>query len=105
MAEIRGIQLSKELDMANTVEYKDLCSTCNYGPTCVRRQHHGKPVWQCEEFDDFQPAPKRTIPPKAAERKVRSSRAVRGLCESCDNIDICSIPETDGGIWHCEEFA
>lgn len=92
--------------MTNTLEYKDLCSTCNYGSTCVRRQHHGKPVWQCEEFDDFQPAPKRTVVrTAAAKRKAKPSKLYLGLCSNCENNEICVIPKTEGGVWHCEEYA
>ncbi len=91
--------------MTGTMEHKDLCSTCNEGPTCVRRRLHDKPVWQCEEFDDFQPAPKRTIVRiAAAERKVESRKLLKGLCANCENIGICVIPKSDSGIWHCEEY-
>jgi len=91
--------------MASSSENRDLCLTCNYGPTCVRRKHHGQPVWYCEEFDDYQPAK-----PKAVKRERKSATAKRGsvifqgLCVNCENNQICAIPKTEGGIWHCEEY-
>lgn len=97
--------------MANIIEYNDLCSTCNYGPDCVRRKHHGKPVLYCEEFDDYQPSPEKPhrgfadYDPgeKLETSKLATSRSM-GLCAFCENQDICTIPKKEGGVWHCEEY-
>ena len=97
--------------MANTLEYNDLCITCNYGPTCVRREHHGKPVWYCEEFDDYQPPPKRPVGLTVKTERAREAAVaekiqdlMRGLCCNCENNEICVIPKSEGGVWHCEEY-
>ena len=97
--------------MANTLEYNDLCITCNYGPTCVRREHHNKPVWYCEEFDDYQPPPKRPVDLTVKAERARESAMAekisdlsRGLCCNCENNEICVIPKSEGGVWHCEEY-
>jgi len=97
--------------MPNSLENNDLCLTCNYGPTCVRRKHHGKPVWYCEEFDDFQPAPAIAVIRKSAAKREEKSAdgnkargASMGLCIDCENNRDCAIPKADSGIWHCEEY-
>jgi hypothetical protein len=97
--------------MANTLEYNDLCITCNHGPTCVRREHHGKPVWYCEEFDDYQPPPKGPVGLTAKEELAKESAMsekisdlLPGLCCNCENNEICMIPKSEGGVWHCEEY-
>jgi hypothetical protein len=41
--------------MQEYLEYRDLCMTCNYAETCFQRKTHGKPVWYCEQFDDYIP--------------------------------------------------
>ena len=45
--------------MADNEEYTGICSTCAYAPSCAHRQRSDKPVWYCEEFDNFIPAPKK----------------------------------------------
>lgn len=96
----------KEQVAAAKLELSGLCLTCNYAETCVRREHHGKPVWYCEEFDDFQPESKGTV---VREKRVASTEtameAYKGLCLNCDNRQVCVIPKSEGGIWHCEEYS
>lgn len=95
----------KENRMLSSSENRDLCMTCNYGPTCVRRKHHGKPVWYCEEFDDYQQSKPATVKRirKSAVKK-QSAPLLQGLCTNCENSQVCVIPKTEGGIWHCEEY-
>lgn len=90
---------------ARAPEYQGLCLTCNYAPTCVRRLHHGKPVWQCEEFDDFQPIVRRTVAGAESDREITPLELYQGLCCNCENNEICRIPKAEGGVWHCEEYA
>jgi hypothetical protein len=90
---------------AREPEYQGLCLTCNHAPTCVRRLHHGEPVWQCEEFDDFQPVVRRTAAPTEEKPHIATSDLYKGLCCNCENNEFCQIPKTEGGVWHCEEYA
>ena len=32
------------------------------------------------------------------------SDLLRGLCCNCENNEICVIPKSEGGVWHCEEY-
>jgi hypothetical protein len=84
---------------------------CNYGPDCVRRKHHRKPVLYCEEFDDYQAVPKKPFRAfgdyDAREKFVTSrlaSASSMGLCPFCDNQGTCANSDRDGGVWHCEEY-
>ena len=97
--------------MSDIVEYNDLCSTCNFGPDCVRRKHHGKPVLYCEEFSDYQDVPKkpyRAFGDYDAREKFVTSRLetarTMGLCAFCDNQGTCANSDREGGVWHCEEY-
>lgn len=101
----------EENDIANVAEYNDLCVTCNYAATCVRRKHHGKPVWYCEEFDDYQPPAEKSAKTSAitdlaeeSEMAEDTSPRFKGLCCNCENRETCVIPKSEGGVWHCEEY-
>ena len=101
----------EENGMSDIVQFNDLCTTCNHGPTCVRRKHHGKPVLFCEEFDDYQPSAPKPFrafadygPEEKAEASRLSSARLIGLCAFCESRDLCTIPKKEGGIWHCEEY-
>ena len=106
-----SIGSKEENIMTNIIEYNDLCTTCNHGPDCVRRKHHGKPVLYCEEFDDFQPPPEKTYrafaeydsSEKLETSKLASARNM-GLCAFCESQKTCTIPKKEGGVWHCEEY-
>ncbi len=99
--------------MTNVTEYNGLCITCNYGPTCVRRQHHGKPVWYCEEFDDYMPSPSKAVisnsilmpdisldKPQVKEESAEYS----GLCVNCDNRRICALLKPESEVLQCNEY-
>ena len=95
--------------MMETSQFNDICITCNFGPTCVRRKRHGKPVLFCEEFDDYQ-APVIDKSPlvsewgKKSEAEKNILNGIKGLCANCECLTFCSVPKNGGGIWHCEEY-
>jgi NADH:ubiquinone oxidoreductase subunit E len=45
--------------MENNEEYTGICSTCTYAADCGHRKRSKGPIWYCEEFDNFIPAPKK----------------------------------------------
>ena len=105
------VSSKEENIMADIIEYNDLCTTCNHGPTCVRRRHHGKPVLYCEEFDDYQPSPEKPLrsfadygPAEKLETSKLTSARSMGLCAFCENQDTCENANKNGGVWHCEEY-
>jgi len=86
-------------------EYRDLCSTCNYGPACGNHSIPEKPVFYCEEFDTYVPVkPKKKPVPASAATKMTDSDKYKGLCCNCENRETCVFPKCEGGIWHCEEY-
>jgi len=106
MANVKSKSITRKKQKAESAsEFNDLCQTCNFGPTCARRKHHNKPVWFCEEFDDYQPAPRKMMErEKKSQTAAKASSLVQGLCVNCEyNLD-CAIPKSEAGIWHCEEY-
>lgn len=90
--------------MASGEQSKGLCSTCNSGPLCTRREGIRLPVLQCEEFDDHTPhVPQRPPTPAEANEDVILDVAM-GLCCNCGNRGDCTSQHSPGGVWHCEEY-
>lgn len=97
-------------------EYNDICATCNHLKICVNQHKRIRPVWFCEEFDDYVPAEKIKVKipvqkskPKdkyqiSSDKKNTQSQTLKGLCVDCENRDNCSLKKTNGGVWHCEEY-
>jgi len=93
--------------------YNDLCTTCNSAETCLSLNTKIRPVWFCEQFDDY-------IPPKVVknttkndQHKTLNNRALeseqnprqfKGLCINCECRNECKIRIPNGGVWHCEEY-
>lgn len=91
-----------------------ICITCNDGPTCVRRKSHGKPVWYCEEFDDYTPPPIKSAVSdsilaqddrliKSLESKTELTK-YSGLCVNCEKRENCSFAKLGSEIWQCNEY-
>ena len=92
-----------------------ICVTCNNRTECLSLQNSlraDRPIWHCEEFDDFVPGMKSD----SANAKKKNSfnkpdynddiipGRTMGLCINCDNRKTCMLPSPTGGIWHCEEY-
>jgi hypothetical protein len=95
--------------MTERLEYLGVCFSCNQMKTCTSRKGFRGPVFYCEEFDDTSPAHKETVPATTGEHEDTRARCVAtaaiGLCADCGNRASCSLSNTPGGIWHCEEYA
>ena len=92
-----------------------ICVTCNNRTECLSLQNSlraDRPIWHCEEFDDFVPGMKSD---SANIRKKNSFNKpdynddiipgrTMGLCINCENRKTCMLPSPTGGIWHCEEY-
>ncbi len=90
--------------MSDHMKYQGLCTTCNYAPSCVRMKNINMPVLYCEEFDDYVPSPLKIVTGDIAQSKEKTYDKSTGLCCNCENREICVIPKSEGGIWHCEEY-
>jgi len=87
-------------------KYRDLCSTCNHVKACGGRSTPERPIFFCEQFDTFVPVPVQKAPrvSPARPKKRRAANRRKGLCTTCENAEGCSLPASDGGVWHCEEY-
>ncbi|OGU54930.1 MAG: hypothetical protein A2V66_02200 [Ignavibacteria bacterium RBG_13_36_8] len=97
--------------MTNAQQYNDLCLSCNYSSLCTKRKNLMRPVWFCEEYDDY-------IAAKAESgnvfRNVKKNvishsnntdfNKFKGICSNCAIRDTCQYPKPENGIWHCEEY-
>lgn len=100
------IAVEKEAVQQKTVEYNDLCVTCNNAPECTSRKNIVRPVYFCENFDDYVPqkhtgVETKPTPEKVVEEKIHE---FKGLCVNCNHRDTCAFPKPEGGVWHCEEY-
>jgi hypothetical protein len=90
--------------MALGGQSKGLCSTCNNSPTCDGRKDIKRPVLFCEEFDGSTSPEEESPPVPVVEDEEADPDTVMGLCCNCGNRDFCTLQDTPGGVWHCEEY-
>jgi hypothetical protein len=82
-----------------------LCSTCNSNFICTRRKGIKLPVLFCEEFDDStSPEVESEAVPAVEDDGETALDAAMGLCCNCRNRDSCTLQDSPGGVWHCEEY-
>jgi hypothetical protein len=48
---------------------------------------------------------RRTVVHAEEKPEIDPSKLYLGLCCNCENNETCQIPKTEGGVWHCEEYA
>ena len=84
-------------------EHAGLCLTCKHSTNCVYPKSKSKPTMFCEEFDVEEGKTMSFIPPKKESAKVEECE-FKGLCKNCEHRKTCTLPKTEGGVWHCEEY-
>lgn len=93
-------------DVAKDV-INDLCTTCNHYQICSVRKDRRRPIWFCEEFDNYVPVKEVEISPDlepSFKEAKKETQKFTGLCMNCENREHCKLPKPNGGIWHCEEY-
>ena len=101
--------------MYKSTQNMGICVTCNNRPECLSFQNSlraDRPIWHCEEFDDFVPGMKSdsvNAKKKKSFKKPDYNNDIipgrtMGLCINCENRKTCMLPSPAGGIWHCEEY-
>jgi len=84
--------------------HQDLCWTCNDAVLCLDRQTLERPVWFCEQFDDYVPVTRRFAPrPTRVQTEVTNN--VKGICVNCDERQYCGRGQSAEAIWFCEQYA
>jgi len=90
--------------MASGKQPLGLCSTCNSSPVCTRRKDIELPVLFCEEFEDSTSPQEESEPVPVIEDEETEPDTALGLCCNCGNRDFCTLQDSPGGVWHCEEY-
>jgi hypothetical protein len=95
--------------MSDHTEYNDLCTTCNYQSLCTRRRNLIRPVWHCEEFDDYVPITRKSFVagnphPSALSQSVEYDSRFRGLCINCERREECPTAHQPGVVWNCSYY-
>jgi hypothetical protein len=83
-----------------------ICSTCDNFMTCNYSSKSENPVWECDEYIvSFQLKPEKIVfQQNHRETACDDSARYRGLCANCQNRENCGQAQSNGGIWHCENY-
>jgi hypothetical protein len=91
-----------------------LCRICIHEPYCTYKKNISRPVLQCEECECQESTSGKNVAgvissfsPKlynSAAKVERDTGKYSGLCENCEDRDVCVYPKPEGGVWHCEEY-
>jgi hypothetical protein len=97
--------------MPENIKYSTLCSTCKNAENCVTLKLSEGPIYFCEDFCvDIFPLKrdhnyrKEKLVKDSDNEKDADSGKYFGLCVNCDNRHKCSLSNSEGGVWHCEEY-
>lgn len=87
------------------------CSNCVHAPTCTYVKSLPRRVFQCDEFTPIGPVElknPRAIPTVATDDcdELASGKlnGLRGLCSTCELWESCTLPRSEAGVWHCDEY-
>jgi len=86
--------------------YRDLCSTCRHDSACGSRSTPERPILFCELFEVLVPVwtPPAIAAPLAGAASEQGGVEHKGLCMNCENRESCTTSQSQGGVWHCEEY-
>lgn len=81
-----------------------LCFTCDNKEICTQRKGIKFPVLFCEEFEDLT-SYRTKVPVKVVLiQDMPETDNSMGLCFNCSNRNSCTLCNSPGGIWRCEEY-
>ncbi len=87
-----------------------LCSTCVNAATCMYVRSRRQAVHQCEQFDAYTPpiSVRKANPtigdPNNTPAAPLQLNGRQGLCSTCDSWETCVFCQSEGGVWHCDEY-
>jgi len=109
--------------MAKRPAFPGICTTCVHAGDCALSVAGRGPVFHCEEFecsglepsevedrtDELSSGEDRTgelssSRPSPEDEDESTAPEYRGLCSDCAHRLFCMYADTEGGIWHCEEY-
>jgi hypothetical protein len=104
----------KPIDIDSIIHsFDDICTTCNNAEVCLLQKNKIRPVWFCEQFDDYMPiVENKNVAVKSpitksdmrSTQSTKDSREFKGLCVNCECRFDCKLCKPNGGVWHCEEY-
>lgn len=100
---------SKEKIWIDPKKYSGLCVCCSSSSVCTYSRDPGRPVLQCEEFEGISMSRVRKETTSGnhlsgSSLHPQGSGYSAGLCTNCENLNTCTYPKPEGGLWHCEEY-
>jgi hypothetical protein len=116
LKELKGGSMKKKKEkslLPKKVDYYVICSCCSDASICTFPKNPGQPILQCEEFKGYEPRPGETIfkndslttdPKLMSSAEEKNLGKYKGLCNICEDREICTFPKAEGGVWHCEEY-
>ena len=78
-----------------------LCLNCRNNVNCVLMTSK-TPILECEEYA-FEPGSNLRVHHTESVQEVATGNFM-GLCMNCDLRDSCTLPRSESGVWHCEEY-
>ena len=84
-----------------------LCATCKHCEYCCLCKNKENKSHYCEEYEPVESVNPNLIKGKKLEKKVKlveSEKNYMGLCRNCEKRQNCTLPTSEGGVWHCEEY-
>lgn len=100
--------------MPGTTKDMGLCSNCVHAATCMYLKDKVQPICHCEEYCSDEGPCEKSSPKTTASSTAQFMTAAahhndtashyKGLCTDCVHRENCSLSNTPGGVWHCEEY-
>jgi hypothetical protein len=93
--------------------YLGLCSYCKSELKCTFIRDPNRPIFECEEFEEFTyvsiraPNQKNISPVNSSKNPSPGEdplHSYEGLCSNCDERATCVYPKPEGGVWRCDEY-
>ena len=81
-----------------------LCTTCTHAPGCALRKDSKASIFDCEEFSGNGSSARGHRKSSAPVRGRRRAVTGVGLCATCEARKTCTSADSEGGVWHCEEY-
>jgi len=106
-------KVAKEMELevvSRENQREGLCKDCVRAESCSLSQNTKDVIWDCDDYADEQIAAKevQNLHTQMANHLSKTQKKNinnPGLCPHCTHNDDCSLKTTEGGIWHCTDYA
>ncbi|MFP4498412.1 MAG: hypothetical protein ACLFQV_09405 [Vulcanimicrobiota bacterium] len=105
---------SYSIPQEKTEENCGICSNCINADGCTFNPCLNKTVLNCGEFEQLPPR-QRQLSYEQIETELKSiirrknseninAGEYLGICENCANLEQCTFPKPESGVWSCDEY-